>query len=118
MTRRTDPVRKRLVATLMPALRPLPPRLAGRILAAIGGSELYWNVPHRILLHGLIHRTAESLGCDWHVRRVAANVAANSLRWHARDLLLERLDESALDRMIEIDGRENLDESLAMGRGV
>jgi KDO2-lipid IV(A) lauroyltransferase len=118
MRRRKDPVAKRVVSCLVPALRPLPPRLSGRILGALGSWALSWNRPQKQELDVLVARAAERLGCSWPVRPTAHHWAADTLRWHARDYLLERLNDRQIDSVIHISGRQHLDAAVAEGHGV
>ena len=118
MTRRTDSFRKRLVSGLLPALRVLPPRMALRALDGLGAMELRWNLPRRFELNTLLSRAMAGLNCDWQVAPTTRMWAGKSLRWHARDYLLEKLSEPELQTMIQVSGRQHLDRALEGKRGV
>lgn len=118
MTRRSDSFRARLVACLLPALQALPARRANRLLDALGASGLALNRGRRERIGGLVSRAAQTLGCRWPTRSTTLGWAGNTLRWHARDLLLDRLSTGECDGLIEVEGREHLDAALAAKRGV
>ncbi len=118
MIRRSDSLRKRLVSGMLPVLGALPARLAGRALGQIGALELAWNLPWRAQIHGLMARFIDRLQCDCPAAAASQGWAAKTLRWHARDYLLERLDGAAFDASVAVAGRANLDQAIARKKGV
>lgn len=118
MIRRTDSFRRRLVACLLPALRLMSPKAANRLLDCLGAAGLALNVVRRARVSSLLGRTAAALESDWIASHAALGWAGKSLRWHARDLLLDRLDNQACDALIHVEGQAHLDRAVAEGRGV
>jgi lauroyl/myristoyl acyltransferase len=114
----TESVRKKLLACCLPALRRLPTRFAGRVLGGLGAFELRLNPARRARFAGAVRRCADRLGCTWEVGPLADRLAGNTLRWHARDYLLEHLTSDQAGAVLTIDGRAHFDEALALGRGV
>ena len=103
---------------ILPLVRRLPPRAAARVVAALGASELAWNLPLRRRFEAALARGAADLGCHWDVPALARALAGNLLRWRARDLLLDGLPDDRADALLVADGREHLDAARARGRGV
>jgi lauroyl/myristoyl acyltransferase len=110
--------RKRLLQTILPALRLLPTKLAIRLVARLGEAEYHLNPPMRARFGDAVHRGAEHFGCRWDVPTTARRLAGNHLRWHARDKLLDGLTDAQADAVLHVEGREHLDAALGLGRGV
>lgn len=111
-------LRKRLLQTILPALRLLPTKMATRTVAAIGRTEFMLNPPLRARFGAAVRRGADHFGCRWDVPDLARRLAGNHVRWHARDKLLDGLSNDEAAQILHVNGREHLDEAMAAGKGV
>jgi KDO2-lipid IV(A) lauroyltransferase len=118
MRRRGLNIRKGLLRTIMPALRLLPPRAATRLVAAIGRVEYALLPGLRGHYDRAVARAGDDLGGRWDVAAVGRALAGNQIRWRARDLLLDGLDDRRVAPLFDVVGRDALDAALAEGRGV
>jgi len=117
MQRRGLNLRKALLGSFLPAFRLLPLPLASRLISGIGRLEYRVRRSVRVSFQEAVIRGRDQLQGDWDVRQVSRELAGNHILWRARDLLLDGVsDEQALG-MFEIQGRKNLDQALAEGRG-
>ncbi len=110
--------RKRLLQLLLPSLRLLPPRLATRVVAGIGQTEYLINPPLRARFGEAVRKGSAHFGGGWDVPATARRLAGNHLRWHARDRLLDGLDDRQAEEILHVEGREHLDAAVSSGRGV
>lgn len=111
-------LRKRLLQGLLPGLRLLPPRLASRVVARLGRVE-YWLNPG--LRHAFVDAVSQASGrleADWDDRTAARWLIGNTLRWHARDKLLDGLNDAQVASVLSVHGQENLDSAYKSDRGV
>src|SRR5579864_2562255 len=111
-------VRKGILQVLLPALRWLPPRTASKLVANLGRAEYVVNRPMRHRYDAALERVSKHFGCHWNIPSVASDLAANHLRWRARDLLLDGLSNEQAAPLFAIEGRDALDTAFARGRGV
>lgn len=118
MSRRWQKARKRFVQLIVPPLRAISPRLTSRVLAAIGRLEHALVPGSRARLERAVRDWAEHLGACWDAAAIGRELAANEVRWLARDQVLDGLNESRLDRVVRVRGRDHLDRALAEDRGI
>ncbi|MGE3818210.1 MAG: lysophospholipid acyltransferase family protein [Isosphaeraceae bacterium] len=111
-------LRKSLLGPLLPLLRILPPRAASNALAALGRVEYRLSRGLRHRFDRALTETSHHFGTTWDVREIGRELAGNQLHWRARDLLLDGLAKPLVDTLFEIEGRSNLRDALAEGRGV
>jgi phosphatidylinositol dimannoside acyltransferase len=111
-------VRKGMLQVLLPALRLLPPRAASRVVATMGRAEYHLNRPLKLRFDAALQRGAQHFGCHWNVPALGSELAANHLRWRARDLLLDGRTNAQVAPLFTIEGREALDSAFAQGKGV
>ncbi|CAN5883158.1 hypothetical protein BH23PLA1_BH23PLA1_38850 [soil metagenome] len=118
MRRRWINVRKRILRTLLPALRLLPPRAATKMVGDIGRVE-YALVPGLRASYNLaIAREGRHFGDPWDVKAVGRELAANQVRSRTRDLLLDGRSDRQIAELFIVNGRETLDEAVARKKGV
>ncbi|CAN5826624.1 hypothetical protein BH23PLA1_BH23PLA1_16870 [soil metagenome] len=102
---------------LLPTLRRLGPVGCDAALTVLGRTLAAWPPRARHLARRLEHARFD-LGAHWNPRDVRTALAANHLRFVARDYTLAGLsDAEALDRF-DLRGVEHLDATLDQGRGV
>jgi lauroyl/myristoyl acyltransferase len=114
----SDSIRKKLICWCLPALRQLPPPMASRMVASLGELELWINPPRRRHYAKAVRLNAERLGWRCDTSPIARHLAGNTLRWHVRDYLLDRLPDDAIARTLTVEGRQHLDDALKTGRGI
>jgi KDO2-lipid IV(A) lauroyltransferase len=113
-----DSVRKKLIACCLPALRRLPAPTASRLIATLGAMELWVNPLRRLHYDRAVNDCTRRLGWDCAIQPVARQLAGNTLRWHARDALLDDLSEASLGRALVVEGREHLEAAASAKRGI
>ncbi|HEV3121215.1 MAG TPA: hypothetical protein VGY53_04905, partial [Isosphaeraceae bacterium] len=101
---------------LLPALRKLAPARADAILSALGRLLAAAWPPRRHLLIRTLERAQIALNAGWNPRVLAAPLAANSLRFLARDCLLEGATDAEVFARFKVEGFEHLTTALAGGR--
>ena len=102
---------------LLPALRRLGPGKADAALGALGRLSAVWP-PKRRALAAALARARTALGAEWDERAAVPALAAGSLRFVARDYLLDTPDDAAALARFDVSGGECIDEALAAGRGL
>lgn len=110
--------RKRLLQGLLPGLKWLPPRLAYRTVARLGQAEYWFNPALRAETVEAVAEVRERLEADWNVSSTARRLIGNTLRWHARDKLLDGQSQPRVDSVLRVEGREHLENAHRAGRGV
>jgi phosphatidylinositol dimannoside acyltransferase len=111
-------VRKGMLQALLPALKLLPPRAASKIVATMGRAEYHLNRPLKHRFDAALERGAQHFGCHWNVSSLGSELAANHLRWRARDLLLDGRTNAQVAPLFTLEGRDALDSAFARGKGV
>jgi KDO2-lipid IV(A) lauroyltransferase len=118
MSRRWRKVRREVLGAALPILRAVSPSLAGRALGAVGRIEHALVPSSRRRFDAAVQRWSNHLGASWDRPAASRALAANEVRWQARDLPLEGLSAERLDALVRVSGREHLDAALGEGRGV
>jgi phosphatidylinositol dimannoside acyltransferase len=118
MERRGLNIRKGMLGCLLPLLRRLPLPLASRMVAAIGRTEYLLFPDLRAAFDAAVIRGGERLGCTWDVASVSRQLCGNQIRFRARDRLLDGVSDRRLAPLFTINGRDRLDEAMALGKGV
>jgi KDO2-lipid IV(A) lauroyltransferase len=102
----------------LPALRALPYPIAIRVVGVLGEAAHIAAPLHIASYQRAVRDAALRYGCAWESRRLGSALAVQAYRRRARDLLIERLKDDQLNSIFSVEGREQLDSSLARGRGV
>jgi len=110
-------LRKGLLRIILPALRALPPKSASRFVAGIGRLEYSLLSNLKLRYDAATSHHSHHLGCRWDVPAVARELSGNHIRWRTRDLLLDGLPDGRVAPLFHVNGREALDEALAIGKG-
>ncbi len=118
MTPHANNLRKRLLQGLLPGLRLLPPRLASRVVARLGQAEFWLHPAMRHSVIDAVEQAAGRIEADWNARTTARRLIGNTLRWHARDKLLDGLTDRQVATVLEVHGQEHLDQAYRANRGV
>ncbi len=118
MTPQANNLRKRLLQGLLPGLRLLPPRLASRVVSRLGQAEFWFHPSLRHAVTDAVAHAAEQLEADWNAQTMARRLIGNTLRWHARDKLLDGLSDVRVSSVLSVHGQENLDSAYQGNRGV
>jgi len=103
---------------LLPALRRLGPAPADAILGVLGRSLAAAWPPRRRELGESFRRLGPATGDPASLAVRRKDLAANVLRYLARDCLLDGLADDAFFARFDVQGVEHLDGALARGRGV
>jgi phosphatidylinositol dimannoside acyltransferase len=118
MSRRGDKSNRMLVNALLPALRLLPPRLAARVVQAVGRTRYAIRSDIRRTVNSAVERTNAYFGGPWNARSVGRDLVGNTILWQMRDRLFDgRLDEP-VSKLFDVIGRQHLDQALGQKRGV
>jgi KDO2-lipid IV(A) lauroyltransferase len=117
MVRRALNLRRFLLGTVLPILRRLPLPMASRMVAGIGHIEYHIHGELRQKFLRAVERAQGLLGCNWDVPAVSLELAGNQIRWRTRDLLLDSVSDGRAERLFAVDGRDHLDQALALGKG-
>jgi lauroyl/myristoyl acyltransferase len=102
---------------LLPGLRRLSPERADAALDALGRA-LARRPGRRRRLDATLGRARAALDAGWDLRRTRQDLAANLVRFAARDYLLDGLDDDAFAARFDVLGFEHLASALGDGRGV
>ncbi len=101
---------------LLPALRRLGPGRCDAVLASMGRLSLLWPWRRRQLARAL--RWARTmLGADWNPKVFRPALAANAVRFLARDYPLDAADDAEVLSRFDVEGFEELQSALAKRRG-
>jgi lauroyl/myristoyl acyltransferase len=107
---------------LLPALRRLGPERADRALAAMGRAAAAWPGRRRQLVAALGHARialGDASTGDWgNPANLAPALSVGTLRFLARDYLLETDDDGSAVARFDVSGADILERALAQGRGV
>lgn len=102
---------------LLPALRCLGPARGDAILGALGRVWARADPLRRRQLSRAIARGRVALGTDWDRKVVRPALAANAMRFLARDYPLDVADDAEALSRFDVDGFDALREALDRGRG-
>jgi phosphatidylinositol dimannoside acyltransferase len=111
-------VRKGMLQVLLPGLRLMPPKTASRLVGSMGRTEYHLNRPLKHRFDAALERGATHFGSHWNVSALGGDLAANHLRWRARDLLLDGRSNAKVMPVFTVENRESLDSAFALGKGV
>ena len=103
--------------SLLPALRWLGPARGDAILGVLGRALAAWP-PRRRAFDAALDRARDALGADWDRDRARSDLAANALRFLARDVPLEGADDGAIADRFDLAGFDHVADALADGRGL
>jgi KDO2-lipid IV(A) lauroyltransferase len=117
MDRRAVKFRKGFLRGLLPLIRLLPLPTASRFLSGFGRFEYRVNKGLRASFDDAVSKGGKVLRCDWDVPTVGERLAGNHILWRSRDLLLDGPSKERALSMFEVEGREHLDEALALKKG-
>lgn len=102
---------------MLPALRTLGPARADRVLAALGLAAAWAWPGRRKRLARALGRISEALGTDGPSPSAWPEFAAGTVRFLARDYLLDVADDACALGRFEVSGDDRLREAVASGRG-
>lgn len=103
---------------VIPVLRQLPLDKAHSASERIGHIEFRLLPSYRNHLIAAVRQARLYFDAQWDDRDTARNLAGRLTRWRIRDILLDDDDTKAVLSSFEVRGRENLDEALALNKGV
>lgn len=103
---------------LLPSLRVLGPARADWVLDRLGRAAARLIPGRRKRLQRALGRVRQTLALERPVEALWPDLAAGSVRFLARDYLLDIRDDEAALRRFEVSGQERLREAIAAGRGV
>ena len=102
---------------LLPALRRLGPARADAVLGGLGRLIAALWPPRRRELTRSLERAKHALGADWTPDAVRPALAANWVRFLARDLLLDDAPDDDVLARFEVRGDAELRAAMGAGRG-
>ncbi|WP_422928304.1 hypothetical protein [Singulisphaera sp. PoT] len=100
----------------LPALRRLGPRRCDSILTLLGRASLLWPGKRRALIQAL-RRARWVLRTDWDPKALRPELAANAVRFLARDYPLDVEEDAEVFSRFDVTGFEPLEQALAERRG-
>ncbi len=102
---------------LLPLLRQFGPAGCDAVLTALGRINGAAWLPRRLEDDAALHRVQTALKADWSAEAVRPALAANTLRFLARDYPLEGASDDQVRARFTIDGLDALEAAMAQGEG-
>src|SRR5205823_5229523 len=89
-----------------------------RMISGIGRIEYDLFPELRARFDAAVVRGGERLGCSWDAAAVGRQLCGNQVRFRTRDRLLDGIPDRRIAALFTIEGRDQLDAALALGKGV